>query len=146
MSCLFKQCLHSGPNGYFSTICWLGTKSAGLPSHLHQEWQCFPRKHGRRLTQRGPSLCKHVQTCKHRPSSSLYVAWVSQGGETLKFLPCQFAVADKSQEIGWDVGGGGWVGGWGEEDGFTVLTSRGSCWRHCWLILSDSWEACLQLM
>lgn len=110
MSCLFKQCLHSGPNGYFSSICWLGTKSAGLPSQLHQEWQCFPCKHGRRLTQRGRSLCKHVQTCKHRPSSSVYVALVSQGGENLKFLPCQFAVADISQEKGWDVGGVGWVG------------------------------------
>lgn len=119
MSCLFKQCLHSGPNGYFSSICWLGTKSTGLPSHLHQEWQCLPRKHGRRLTQRGPSLCKHVQTCKHRPSSSVCVASVSQGGETLTFLPCQFAVADKSQ--GWDVGG--WGDGW-------VRQRRGG-WVYC---------------
>lgn len=84
ISCLFEECLSLGLSGYFSSNCWLGTQRAGLLSHLHQDWQCFPHKHVRQPTQRGPSLCKHVQTCKHRPSSAIYAASVSEGGETLK--------------------------------------------------------------
>lgn len=107
--CLFKQCLKLVLRGYFPTNCWLGTKSAGLLSHLNQDQQCFPRKHGRQQHKRGPSLCEHVQTCKHRPSDALCMASVSEGGETPK-TNLSIAVTDKSGpswKLVRDVGG--WV-------------------------------------
>lgn len=63
--CLYKQCLKLVLRGYFPTNCWLGTKSAGILSHLNQDQQCFPRKHGRQPTQKGTvavRTCSNMQT------------------------------------------------------------------------------------
>lgn len=96
ITCLFKQPLNLGLNRYFSSNCWLGTKNAGFLSQRHQDWQCFPRKHGRRPTQRGPSLRKHVQTCKHgRPVPSMWLRFQRAG--KLSSHTYQFALADKSR-------------------------------------------------
>lgn len=95
--------------GIFPTNCWLGTKSAGLLSHLNQDHNVSHANMGDSQHKRGPSLCEHVQTCKHRPSDALCMASVSEGGETPK-TNLSIALTDKSGpswKLVCDVGG--WV-------------------------------------
>lgn len=90
--------------------------------------------------------------CKHRLSSAIYVASVSEGGDKLWSLTYQFALADKGKSKAKRRGlrrrgmGGELLTNRGGEDGFRVLTRQSSWGRHCWLILSHHWGARLQVM